>query len=155
MMLHSFCRRIDEICLSQSFVFPHVNQAFFDHLFSDNWFSILTIHFHFHSDFEHCSHGRYSSPRVFVGWQNADMFSVPPSHRSAFYAATVCLVWEGAGTHRSVLNSTPLVFSYYSVWVFDYGLFQLIHTVANSKIAVCAVAQFLLATSSCNTHSSC
>lgn len=54
--------------------------------------------------------------------------------------------------HQILLVPTPPLIFYYLIWISEHELRQLIFSVAQSKLAVCAVVQFLRVASSGATH---
>lgn len=128
---HRLCRQIDERELSQPTILPSVDLVCFDCPFPDNWFENRTEHFLLLLDFAFCARECHDTSRVLAGWYYGDRFANLPLRRAAFWVTSSCSEWEWLDTHRSLLVSTPPLFSYYSRWI-KRGLRRLILSVAQS-----------------------
>lgn len=66
--------------------------------------------------------------------------------RARFYVPVDCLESRGMETHRVLLVLTPLVFAYYSDWMFKGRFWSLTFTIARSELAGSAMSRPLRTT---------
>lgn len=100
-------------------------------------------------DFEGWVRKSSSLGHVFVGWQDVELFALPPRLRSECFVTVVD--WWRADVHlsRNLVVPTPAVYRYFSYMAFrsdsDKELLTIFATSATSDFVVCTLLFFLSA----------